>query len=1111
MTRELKNVLELIDDLKASSLVNVQILKKSLGEINGRLEEISDAEELIFIRNSIADFKDSLDNKFHNIFEQIKSLKDESVKDESALQNAELFEERFQALAGAFATNINNLAAKIEAIEGRFSDISDSGVQAAREEFLKISDELRIFHQEMSIALKTAQENTAARVALLAEGIKLVSDNVNSQTGSYKELLEHKIAQINELIDANSETLKYDNEFLKSELQVKFKELEEANHEYTNDLETIKSSLAEVLNKSDKYAAETSGTLQQNFDSITIMAQDTLCGIRNLQDYAQNLTEPVKVLIDYTENNRNEDVIKAVKDLDLSAEMAGLLEKVDIINNNFNIKSEFLEDQVLQMKTMFSDISIDIQNKEAELLEKEAQRVKQYYDKIELVADAVTKLEESLKFTGLEYKEQISALNKDLNEFVAEFNSIYNEVSNTAQMEITHSLEELKQFMNVNSTNYNDKLVIIQEQFTQAFRDLYEIVNKNNSELTEAGVQAKELNDASVKLLESLETKIDVIAATDYSENFEILSEQNEETQELVKILQSKVDKLLTTDFNALPEKQKIVNTQLLDYLQELNDKITIIGQDKVTESNTLNQLLLLAQPEEISNADLLTAFEDKIAELTKIALAKKDTEVLELNEKILSLINEIDAKLDVLATIDYEENFDELLDKVSETQEMVSESKKLITGTNENVLTNRRFLEKNQDLLLETKKLISDNSDMLLTNSLSVNENRSLLDELHAKLDVFVSTSDTEALEDELAQIREIILEQRQILGEDRNSVVSENIDKLLTRIDGISKTIDEHDENSAKIKEDLVNTIVSVFSSSNFTEETEEIKDFVEEKTGELSQQLISVQSQIQTIKQNEIADYSYTLADVESDIAKLRLVLNDISSSTSCGDINQISRNIHNLTSSIESISKNLTPAEIYQLKTNILKLNEDILSISSRTNKLLLNSDEAQKTISEGLLAFSHMAYNLEERMNELSNKEFNAEMAEKLERMTAMLETSASMDNTFHKAMMFLGEWVDAASETIESINDKADEINDVSEALSQLRKIVPEKLALIDMLEERFEEQQSRMDRLETKLDELMEQTSQNNTLSIAQKMERMEKIIYSMSNSIEKLTAYVD
>ena len=73
MIKELKNVIEVVDDLKASNLVNVQILKKALTDINGRLEEISDGDELMFIRNSIAQFKEALDFKFSNIMERIKS------------------------------------------------------------------------------------------------------------------------------------------------------------------------------------------------------------------------------------------------------------------------------------------------------------------------------------------------------------------------------------------------------------------------------------------------------------------------------------------------------------------------------------------------------------------------------------------------------------------------------------------------------------------------------------------------------------------------------------------------------------------------------------------------------------------------------------------------------------------------------------------------------------------------------------------------------------------------------------------------------------------------------------------------------------------------------
>lgn len=1124
MTRDLNNVIEVIDDLKASSLVNVQILRKSLQEINDKLEEISDADELILVRNSVVEFKESLDAKFFNVVELIKELKKEASGDELAEKNAQVIQEKFQHIAGMFNTAFANLIGRVDDLENKFSEMSDTNFRAAQAELAQILDGLKIFQQESVFFAKAAQEDNSQKIAVLAENLKLINENVISQTNFYKELVESKYSSVKEILDANQEELKGDNAFLKSALQTQFKAIEEANTEYTHDLETIKASIAEALNKADKIPMATSGVLQKNFDAITISASDTLLEIKKLQDAASIINNSVNAVVGFTEQNKNSDILAAMQELNISKNISDLFERVDVFNNNFNIKTEFLEEQVLQLKSMFADISIDIQNKEAELLQKESQRIQQYYDKIEAVAESVMNLEENLKLSGLEYQENISKLGRDLNNLISEFHNFYSETSTSAREELSKSFGELKELLNENSLSYSDKLVIMQQEITRSFRELGEILNANNERLVEAGVKSTEINEASLKLLESLNAKLDVIAGTDYTINFEELTIQNEETQELVKILQSKIDRILMIDFDAFPQAQKVVNSQFLEYLQKLSAK---------TDS------------------------------LTETTQNIRDTEILEVNEKIIALINELDTKIDVLASIDYEDNFEELLDKSLETQELIAQNKKAIDETGEKIIANRRFIAENQQLLLENKKLLNDNNDLLLnnnfavgenkelllenkkfldktndlllTNSLAVSEqkdllvetqeiidensemltgNRDLLKELHAKLDVFVATSDNAALEDELEEIKELILEQQEILSQEDNSEnerISANIDKLLGRIDGISKTIDEHDENSAKIKEDLVHTIVSVFSNSNFIEETEEIKDFVEEKTGELSKQLVTVQSQIQTIKQNEIADYSYTLADVESDIAKLRVVLNDISSSTSTSEINQISRNIYNLTSSIESISKNLTPAEIYQLKNNILKLNDDILSISSRTNKLLLNSDEAQKTISEGLLAFSHMAFNLEERISELSNKEFNAELAEKVERMSAMLETSAEMDKTFHQVMMYLGEWVDAASDTFESINDKANEINEVSEALSELRKAVPEKFALVNLLEERFEEQQSRMDRLEAKIDELMEQSALNSKQAVVQKIDKMERMLAAMSNSIEKLTSYVD
>ena len=1351
MIKELKNVIEVVDDLKASNLVNVQILKKALTDINGRLEEISDGDELMFIRNSIAQFKEALDFKFSNIMERIKELKVSAGDDSAAVENATLLEDKFKSVSSIFDSGMKLLSTKLDDIENSFSRVAAANIETAKEEFAKLSKELKVNQQEIIETHKTFDENTIERFSFVAESIKMLSENLNVQTNLYKEFIDRKTSEIRDYVEANENRIKEDNALVRTELEDKFKEiekansglaaeleqikdsvndviaksdkilqgtsqglgtelekvsgavheilagidnlhsfsetvnqsvekiidfnekhdyadilntlselekfdigfineftaiktsldnilsemeklpvntsqavalelksvteiaedtlaeikvlqnfsgnilrsvdkiseltennqdkeailqtmkalegantafagelevikdtvgevldkadtlvtsqnmaaglknvtdltqetlaevktlqnfsgdilksvdklavlaegndkeivlqvvkqLEEANIEFANDLDTIKASITEVLNKADSLPDATSQQVAGELKTVTDVARDALSEIKVLQDYSTNIIKSVNKIADYTDKNQNEDIFEAIKELDITQNIADLFEKVEIFNNNFNIKTEFLEEQIQQMKTMFSDIAIDMQNKEAELLQKESQKVQDYYSKIETVSDSMLILEESLKASGVEYQENIAALNKQLNDFIAEFNTIYNELSGTAQLEINNSLEELKQFISVNSSNYNDKLVIIQEQFTQAFKDLYEVLKTNNFELIESGQHAKDATEAHNKLLESISAKIDTIAGNDLTE--ELIS-QNEETQELVQILNAKVDSLLNIDFNAVSDKQMLFNKKFLEYFENLSEKA---------------------------------------ANLTALAeLSQNDTEALELNRKILALINEIDSKINILAAADNSDNIEEILDKITETNTIVSE-----LDTKLDILAASDY-EENFD---EIGEQIAGNKELLeglnsKINSLDFSEdfeqvldkvssNKNLLDELHTKLDVFVSTNDSDLLEDELQEIKDIILEQKEILNQSNNdnaSIVAGNIEKLLSKIDGISATISEHDENSSKIKEDLVSTIVSVFSSSNFVEETEDIKDFVEEKTGELSKQLTDVKSRIETIKQNDVADYSYTLADVESDIAKLRQAMQELSTSTPApsAEFNQISRNIHNLTSSVDAISKNLTPAEIYQLKQNILKLNDDILSISSRTNKLLLNSDESQKTIADGLTAFSHIAFNLEERMNELSNKEFNEETATKLEKILALQENAASMDTTFHKVLMFLGEWVDAASDTMESINDKANEINEVSEALSELRKAVPEKLALIDLLEERFEEQQSRMDRLETKIDELTEMTKLNSNLSIIQKVDKMERMLSSLGANIEKLTSYVD
>ena len=145
------------------------------------------------------------------------------------------------------------------------------------------------------------------------------------------------------------------------------------------------------------------------------------------------------------------------------------------------------------------------------------------------------------------------------------------------------------------------------------------------------------------------------------------------------------------------------------------------------------------------------------------------------------------------------------------------------------------------------------------------------------------------------------------------------------------------------------------------------------------------------------------------------------------------------------------------------------------------------------------------------MKELSNKEFNEELANKTEKIFMLLENSANSDATIQKVLMYLGEWVDASSKTFENWEEKTEEIKEISDALSELRKAVPEKIAILDYIEERFEEQQSRVDRLESKMDDLADLIKAAYNPAQNQKIEKLENMIASMSANIEKLTSYVD
>ena len=196
-------------------------------------------------------------------------------------------------------------------------------------------------------------------------------------------------------------------------------------------------------------------------------------------------------------------------------------------------------------------------------------------------------------------------------------------------------------------------------------------------------------------------------------------------------------------------------------------------------------------------------------------------------------------------------------------------------------------------------------------------------------------------------------------------------------------------------------------------------------------------------------------------------------------------------------------NATP----NLKADFDKLSEDILSLSARTNKILLNSTESQRIMSLSLEDFSRRSTLLENRLNELDNKQIDS----RLSLIENKIDETVSSGKVLQNVMMYLGEWMDGTSETISSIYDKSVKAASVHELLENIKLTAPEQTDLLKVVEERFEEQQTRIDRLEQKLEKALEMLSEYDENIITAKIDRLDKQLGKLTENIEKLTAYVD
>lgn len=370
-------------------------------------------------------------------------------------------------------------------------------------------------------------------------------------------------------------------------------------------------------------------------------------------------------------------------------------------------------------------------------------------------------------------------------------------------------------------------------------------------------------------------------------------------------------------------------------------------------------------------------------------------------------------------------------------------------------------------------------------------------------------------------------------------------------------------------QFKSDIITQFINVFNQVSFVAEQEEILDFIQEKHDELitilshivttTEDISNIKADIAMIndKINSIissegdVDYIYSLQDLESDIANLRLALGEMNSE----EFSSLVQSTNDIYALVETIKTELPT------KNDFDAMAEDIVSISTRTNKLILATDESYKALQDNLQEFKLVINDLDERTRNFSQEAGLDRIDSKLNALNSMMQNGAKTNQVFNQVFEYLAEWVDNASTQINLISDKVETLDDISqikdmlveiksgtdenegeelvEALGSVFNKQAKKISTIEKkldtiivettmnkvdlspiektlnkyftaMEEKFNSQQDRIKQLETKLENAMSLLGNKETALLTKKVGGMDKQIAKLNKSIEKLTSHV-
>lgn len=954
----------------------------------------------------------------------------------------------------------------------------------------KVKEQLGLLHQSVQNDLTECTKYSKTALNKLEETYQRISQDLAQTENNLRDFI---------LGDIDSVIIKIDN--LKADLEKIPSRPITPNAEQMQEYNDFVAQIEEFKNEQKEYISDLAKDIKTNINENIQAKHDE---IKSMLAVAINNKEIINAINDLkklfktkakqlVENPKEPDSIETDEDFGNNE-----IEKVFEESKNDKIIAEIKEDF-----SNFTKMISQLSGENSEIISV----LNSIKDKIDTIT--VIKKERELTETDLNEDADIQDFDIDIDD------------DDSQDIKAESDFEE-EAFHNEDKTNNEDEIIVGSENFDflKAFDLLKQDINNLRADIERVLPQQNKSSIPSLgndNLLLSLNNKIELLAKTLNRNWLEEVKEyiESSDIHSMLEEINSKIDILTLSD-----------NSEWISEIKQALDQLN--GNEEAGDSKLHSMLSLISEKIDIlaasDNYDLIEDVRDEILDALQNIQPKSD------NSEIKDLINSLDAKIDILADTDstiqlsdlrvaidsIEDKIDALALAGEDSAEIDDIKTTLKTIENEiNKLNNEQAVQGSE--YSEIFDTIKDSLDVIeyKIESGETEENikklsetdakiTSMLELLNHKIDIISSSEDSLNAAEDIEDVKQLILAQTDYIERfERNSktdAVKKCLKELTEEVNYLSSNSNTNSKQVQKamkdMKESIMAAVVTIFEQVSFVEETEDIKDFVEEKTDVINQNLVEVTKQLKQITSStEDTDYNYSMQDIESDLAKLRLALNELQNNSiesQSSELSNISDTLYKITSSVEELQNSMTQDDIKDLKYDI-------------NNGL------------EGI------------------GKNLTNQISRKVDKVTKLLEKSSDSDKVMRQALIYMGEWIDSASESMNKISTNSDEIVDVKSAIEDLKSSMPEhkeiltsleekfdeqqerlsyfekQISKLGTLEDRFDEQQERIDRLEMTIEKVLSAVEDIDDSRVTRKIDKIDKQLAKLSTNIEKLASYVD